>query len=973
MSEDSGFLGSEPSEPTGTELAAAVGRLTSIGAEGDGDAVGLPAGEACAVLSGSVDVFAAPVDLEAAEPWTHMARCSAGAILVGAAAIGGVRFFARPLPGASMARVATAAIGTLLDAEPELAAAGIEQYVAALFERCWGDTAPSPRDFVPLEPGEVVLDRVGVARPVVDLVWVVGASAPIDVHRVGDDPFTLTGGTALIEANWISGPQHTTVTVMGTVDALQRGDGPNLVARAVEQALGRVVGLRREGAAREASRVAERTARDELLVRRADEHFGQILAGVDRGRAALADAEPAFAAASVVGTVLGIDVVPARSTDLRRGTDAVSAVARASRFRTRTVRLESGWYRHDVGPLIGFLKDDMHPVALVRRGRGYVIDDPTSGTVTRVDATTARTLYFEARMVYPPLPERSVTGAGLLRFGFRNSGTDAIALAVASVIVAGLSLLTPILTGTILGELVPRAETDLIAQASVLLLAIAVVVAAVSLVQNLASLRIEGRVDVNAQAGVWDRLMALPAPFFRRYSIGKLSAAALGINGIRDAMSGLAVSAVLAFVTGLANLGLMLWYDVTLGLVAALVVAVGAGVSLGFGRRQVSQQRAVLDENNDVASTTFQLMTGMAKLRVAGAEDRAYAFWSRKFASMRALSFSARSVQNRLVVFNAGYAILAPGLIFAFIGVFRDGQFPLATFLSFNVAFLLFLGATLQLTGTGITVLAIVPMFEQLRPILGTVPEVDGGKADPGELSGAIDVSHVTFGYDEDQPPVLHDVSFTAAPREFIALVGPSGCGKSTLLRLLLGFEEPLSGAIRYDGRDLADLDAGAVRRQCGVVLQNGQLFAGDLLSNIIGSSTFTVEDAWEAVDMAGMRADIEQMPMGMNTLLPEGATTLSGGQRQRLMIARALIARPRIIFFDEATSALDNRTQAIVAASLHALNATRIVIAHRLSTIVHADRIVVMEAGRVVQVGTYDELMAVGGLFRQLASRQIA
>ncbi|WP_116998269.1 NHLP bacteriocin export ABC transporter permease/ATPase subunit [Desertimonas flava] len=962
-----------PAGGSGTELAAVVGRLMNVEGRDGHDIVALPADGACAVLSGSVDVFAAPVDPQAAEPWTHMARCSAGAVLVGADAIDGVRFIARPLPGASLARLDETAVAALVAAEPALASEGVEQYVAALFERCWGDTSSAPRNFVPLRPGEVILDRVGIARPVTGLVWLVGSSAPVEVHRAEDEPAPFAEGTALIEANWITGPEATAVTVVTTAAALQRPDGPHLVARAAEQALRRAVRMRREAAESEARRIAERSARDVVLVRRADEHFGQILAGVDRERAALVDTDPAFAAASIVGRVLGVEVVPARATDLRRGSDPVSAVASASRFRTRTVRLESGWYRHDAGPLIAFLKDGMHPVALVRRNRGYVIDDPTAGTVTPVDADTARTLYFEARMVYPPLPERSITGAGLLRFGFRNSAADAVVLGVASVIVAGLSLLTPILTGTILGELVPRAETDLIAQASILLLTIAVAVAAVSLVQNVAALRIEGRVDVNAQAGVWDRLMALPAPFFRRYSIGKLSAAALGINGIRDAVSGLAVSATLAFVTGLANLGLMLWYDVTLGLVAALVVAVGAAVSVGFGRRQVHQQRAVLDENNEVASTTFQLMTGMAKLRVAGAEDRAYAFWSRKFASMRALSFAARTVQNRLVVFNAGYAILAPGLIFAFIGVFRDGEFPLATFLSFNVAFVLFLGSTLQLTGTGITVLAIVPMFEQLRPILETVPEVDGGKLDPGELSGAIEVSHVTFGYDPDEPPVLQDVSFTAAPGEFVALVGPSGCGKSTLLRLLLGFEDPLAGAIRYDGRDLADLDAGAVRRQCGVVLQNGQLFAGDLLSNIVGSSTFTVEDAWEAVDMAGMREDIEQMPMGMNTLLPEGATTLSGGQRQRLMIARALISRPRIIFFDEATSALDNRTQAIVSASLHALNATRIVIAHRLSTIIHADRIVVMEAGRVVQVGTYDELMAVDGLFRQLASRQIA
>jgi len=392
-----------------------------------------------------------------------------------------------------------------------------------------------------------------------------------------------------------------------------------------------------------------------------------------------------------------------------------------------------------------------------------------------------------------------------------------------------------------------------------------------------------------------------------------------------------------------------------------------------IGTDQVHVQRQVNEMMNDVSSTTFQLMSGIAKLRVASAEERAFAYWSRLFADFRRRSFLARRIQNRLVVFNAGYAIVAPAIIFAAIGIIRGGDFPVPTFLTFNVAFLLFLSSTLQLTGTGITLLNVIPMFEKLQPILQSRPEVRSDLADPGELRGRLEVSRLTFAYEAGQPPVLHDVSFSAEPGEFVALVGPSGCGKSTLLRMLLGFETPDSGSIQYDGQDLRTLDVGAVRRQCGVVLQQGQLFAGDILSNIVGSSTFTVEDAWEAAEMAGMREDIEHMPMGMNTLLSEGASTLSGGQRQRLMIARALLARPRIIFFDEATSALDNRTQSIVTESMRRLNATRIVIAHRLSTIKDADRIVVLEGGRVMQMGTYDELITQEGLFRSLASRQIA
>ncbi len=963
-------------EPVGGGLSRLLDALDGTAELDTRDLVELGPGRCVALVSGRADVFAVAVDLDGPSPWAHLVRVVEGTLLTGSAPVDGTRLVARAIPGSRLVDLGPAGLAPLVVADAPAVAVGVECFVGPLRRRLGPTVASAPPDLVPLVAGATALGGAGGARPVDGLLWLTAASVDVVVHHGGEPRAHGPGSAAVLpltDGDWVEGPTGATITAATTVDVVRRPDRDQVLtatsADIIAAAAASVARLEQA----DADRVARRHQGDDELGRQADLRFARVLAGTDERRALLTSADPSFAAAAIVGGALGMTVVPARPADLRRGTDGLAAVARASRFRTRVVRLESGWYHSDAGPLVGFLKTDMHPVALVRRGRGYVIEDARTGATTPVDATSARSLHFEARMLYPPLPERVISGVGLLRFGLGGSGVDVGLLLVTSVVVALLSLVTPIVTGRILGDLVPRAERSVIFDLSVLLLVIAVLVAVVSLVQNLVALRIEGRVDVRSQAGVWDRLMALPAPFFRRYTIGTLSSAALGINGIRDALSGVAVQAVLATVTGVANLGLMLWYDLALGLVGAAVVAAGAVVSIVLGRQQVRLQRVVLVENNEVASATFQLMTGIAKLRVAAAEDRAYAFWSVKFAAMRTKAFAARTAQNRLTVFNAGYAILAPGLIYAYIGVARDGQFPLSTFLSLNVAFILVLASMLQLTGTGITVLAVVPLFEQLRPILQTVPEVDADKVDPGELSGDIEVSHVTFGYDEDGPPVLEDVSFRAGPGEFVALVGPSGCGKSTLLRLLLGFEDPRSGAIRYDGRSLGDLDASAVRRQCGVVLQNGQLFAGDLLSNIVGTSTFTVEEAWQAVDRAGMRADIEQMPMGMNTLVSEGAGTMSGGQRQRLMIARALIARPRMVFFDEATSALDNRTQAIVTESMHKLDATRIVIAHRLSTIMHADRIVVMDRGRVVQAGSFDELMASDGMFRQLASRQIA
>lgn len=246
-------------------------------------------------------------------------------------------------------------------------------------------------------------------------------------------------------------------------------------------------------------------------------------------------------------------------------------------------------------------------------------------------------------------------------------------------------------------------------------------------------------------------------------------------------------------------------------------------------------------------------------------------------------------------------------------------------------------------------------------------------KADPGKLIGKITVDHVTFCYRHDGLVTLDDVSISAEPGEFIALVGASGSGKSTLLRLLLGFETPQAGSVYYDGQDLSGLDVNAVRRQLGVVLQNGQLNSASIFENIAGSAQMTLDEAWEAARMSGFADDITAMPMQMHTVVSEGGSNLSGGQRQRLLIARALALKPRVLFFDEATSALDNKTQAIVSESLDKLQVTRIAIAHRLSTIRNAHRIYVLQAGRVVQQGTFQELAAVEGLFAQLMARQMA
>jgi ATP-binding cassette subfamily C protein len=318
---------------------------------------------------------------------------------------------------------------------------------------------------------------------------------------------------------------------------------------------------------------------------------------------------------------------------------------------------------------------------------------------------------------------------------------------------------------------------------------------------------------------------------------------------------------------------------------------------------------------------------------------------------------------------------VATAVIFAAIGdaLLQNGKARITTgeFIAFNAAFGGFFGALIGLAATALGLLNLVPVYERAKPILQTLPESGEGRRHPGELQGGIEVMKLGFRYG-DGPEILKDVSFSIRPGGYIALVGPSGSGKSTLFRLLLGFEKPSSGSIYYDTQDLVDLDVDALRRQLGVVLQSGQLISGDIFTNIVGTSQLTLDDAWNAARMVGLDQDIEQMPMGMHTVISEGASTLSGGQRQRILIARAIVHRPRIIYFDEATSALDNRTQAIVTESLGRLKATRIVIAHRLSTVINADRILVLQDGRIVQNGNYEKLLHEPGPFAELAKRQM-
>jgi NHLM bacteriocin system ABC transporter ATP-binding protein len=681
----------------------------------------------------------------------------------------------------------------------------------------------------------------------------------------------------------------------------------------------------------------------------------------------------------VVGARLGVEIkAPFEAESGKPLRDPLAAVMRSSRLRARKVALRGQWWRRDYGPLVGARAEGSEAVALLPSPRGYLLKDPTgSGPVagTPIDAALAATLAPFAHTLYRPFPDGPLGVRALLRFAARGSSADLVTMALSAVVVTILGMVPPLSVDMLFNSVIPGARRSQLWQVTMLLIAAALANSAFSIVRGVALLRIQQRMGSSVQAAVWDRLMRLPLTFFRPYTAGDLATRAMAIDAIQQNLSGVTVTAILSGIFSLANLAMMFHYSTAMALQGLVLLAVAMAVTTVGGLLHLPSERRMMRLRARTSGLVLQLLTSIGKLRVAGAEARAFALWVDRFTRQRRLQFTVRAVGSWLTAFSAAFPVLASVLIYrAGLASLSEEGSNLRTgdFLAFGAAFSSCLGSLLGTCRAMVDALSSVALYDQARPILQTLPEASAGKSDPGVLAGEIEIQHAVFRYGGDGPPALRDVSLHIAAGEFVALVGPSGSGKSTLLRLLLGFEKLESGSIYYDGQELGGLDVQEVRRQMGVVLQNGRLIVGDIFRNIVGSGTATQEEAWEAARMAGIADDINAMPMKMHTVIGEDASTLSGGQRQRLMIARAIVNRPRILLFDEATSALDNRTQAIVTASLERLQATRIVVAHRLSTIANAARIYVVERGRIVQSGSYGELIAEPGAFAELARRQL-
>ena len=731
---------------------------------------------------------------------------------------------------------------------------------------------------------------------------------------------------------------------------------------------------------REGDHNLERVKRRKIIEgKRSEQALSQLASVLNPQETQSIRGEDLFSVMKLVGAEKGIEILPiADSTDMESLSDPAEAITRASRIQQRRVVFRGKWWTRDVGPLVGYLEQDGRPVAILQDRRGhYLIYDPRDDSRTIVTESTSRLLEKDALVLIRSLDENEKSPFGLVKFCLHNKFADVTSFFFAAMLLTVMGMLIPQAMAIMLDTAIPDSNPRLLMELGAALIGVTIGMTLLRVFQAFVSIRLSVITDFDAQSAIWDRLLRLKVSFFSKYSTGDLLQRVSAAHAISQEFSGSTLLTLMTSFMALLNVVLLFYYNSTLAFVAIVIATLVAVVTMIGGVLIRRYAKKLMEQEGELLGFEVQLISAVSKLRVAGAERRAFALWMERVAKQLSLSNSVQRIVDGLGLFNMAIPTLSTLILFMLAIPLVTGQDPgqspmtIGVFLAFNTALGIFLAGALTLSATVVGFLDTTVLAERMKPLMTAEMETVTASVDPGKLKGEVELSRIHFRYSPEGPKVLEDVTIHARPGEMIALTGTSGCGKSTLLRLMLGFESPESGEVRFDGQDVDSIDATAVRRQLGVVLQSGHLGAGSIFENITVGSVYSMEQAWEAAEEAGISDDIREMPMQMHTVISEGGSNLSGGQRQRILICRALIRRPKILFLDEATSALDNKAQKIVNDSLNRRRVTRIVIAHRLSSIRAADCIYVLDRGRVVEQGTYSELVAAEGTFAGLVARQ--
>lgn len=652
----------------------------------------------------------------------------------------------------------------------------------------------------------------------------------------------------------------------------------------------------------------------------------------------------------------------------------VSDISRISHFTVREIVLAGDWYKKDSGVLLAFTEEGNKPVPCIPKGPGrYEYYDTNTGERRKIDDKSARGLSTKGYAFYRPFPDRPIGKKDLFFFGMSKVyKSDLFRLVFLALLGTLVGLLIPYLNQQVYDLYIPLGDMNGLLAVGCVILSCSLGNISFSIVKNLASFRSMNSMEYAAQNAALDRLFNLPESFFRDYDAAQLAQRVMGVSTIYQVLADNLTQAALTALFSTMYLFNMFKYSKDMSKTAIILLLATTLILMWLGIRQTKYEKDKMLTDTAAQSAIFQFITGIEKIRISASENRAILRYLDHFTKAQAINAQKEKTTNLVSV----VAVVAPNvftLIFYSMMIRKSIDLSVGQFSGFTAAFGSFCGAVFALVQSFLMVNMIKPIYEHARPILETLPESLEDAALPGDLSGEVEISHVTFSYSDGEEPVLSDLSIHVKAGEYVAIVGPSGCGKSTLLKLLLGFEKPKTGKIYYDNRDIDEMDKRELRKKFGVVLQDGGMIAGSIYENItITAPGTSMERVEEVIEEVGLKDDIDGMPMGIHTVVTEGAGTISGGQCQRILIARALVGKPKLIFFDEATSALDNITQNMVVETLERIKATKIVIAHRLSTVRRCDRIIVMDGGRIIEEGDYDTLMENKGFFHNLAVRQL-
>ncbi len=652
----------------------------------------------------------------------------------------------------------------------------------------------------------------------------------------------------------------------------------------------------------------------------------------------------------------------------------VEDIAHVSHFSIREIVLDENWYRRDCGALLAYTEEQNHPVVCIPISPGkYTAYDAVSKKRCVVNEKYAAALKPKGYVFYRPFPNKPMKLKDLFSFGMKGVyKSDLVRLVVYSLLGTLIGLLMPMMNEQLYDRFIPMGNSAGLVQLCGVILSCAVGNMTFTIVKNLASFRGMNTMEYAVQSAAYDRLFTLPESFFRAYDSADLAQRAMGISEIYNTLADVVINMLFSAVFSLMYLWRMFRYSKKLSIVSLIMLAVCMALIVWIGIVQTKYESEKMEVDSKAQSCMYQFLSGISKIRIAGVENRALYEYLKPYTQSRRINIRKEKMTvgvNTLV----GSMDTVFSIVLYYLMIKNSMDLSVGAFMGFTSAFGAFSSAMLQIASSMLTVNDVKPAYDRCKPILETLPEWDEDTAMPGNLTGDIEVNHVTFSYDKDSGTVLNGVSMHIKAGEYIGIAGSSGCGKSTLLKLLLGFEKPDVGKIYYDGKDIDGIDKRQLRKKFGVVLQDGKLIGGSIYENITITAPGTkLERVNQVIRDVGLEDDIRQMPMGLHTVLAENSGTISGGQQQRILIARAIVNKPKIIYFDEATSALDNVTQAMVCETLESLQATKVVIAHRLSTVMNCDRIFVMDKGEIVEEGSYQELMARKGRFYDLAVRQI-